>query len=308
MRAPRGGFEAPVVGLGRLADALASAGARAWRAWNHMRRGSRPGVTQRRRGPQQVGEGEQRAEQEGSGASPMLAEVEVAVAVELDGAALGARRGRSPSGRGGPRGRRGRRAMRPAGVGEAAAEVGLVRVDEEGGVEEADLLGGGPADQHRARLHPIHLAGALASALHRQPPVREDSSRQAPSPGPESARRRDGLALRRSAAAPRRRPPPAPTPPRPAARRRRRPGAPSPRSGAGRTRRAPPAAGGSRLPPCPRGGRARSGGSRGPARAPHRPSRRPRRCPAPAPRARFPRARCARSPPGRREVRPGHRC
>ena len=46
----------------------------------------------------------------------------------------------------------------PAGVGEPAAEVDLVGVDEERRVEVADLVRGLAADEHRRRLHPVDRA------------------------------------------------------------------------------------------------------------------------------------------------------
>src|SRR4051794_11746549 len=61
----------------------------------------------------------------------------------------------------------------PAGLGEPLGEVALVVVDEEGGVHVADLLGGGAADQQRARLRPVDPPRRPALALHRQPAVQE---------------------------------------------------------------------------------------------------------------------------------------
>ena len=63
----------------------------------------------------------------------------------------------------------------PAGVAQALAEVGLVGVDEEVGVEVADLACCLAADEHRRRLHPADLAGDRPARLDDQPAVQEDA-------------------------------------------------------------------------------------------------------------------------------------
>ena len=66
----------------------------------------------------------------------------------------------------------------PAHVSQALAEVGLVGVDEEAGVEPAHVLGGAAADEHRARLGPADAAGAFAAALYGHELVEEQRARQ----------------------------------------------------------------------------------------------------------------------------------
>ena len=146
----------------------------------------------------------------------------------------------------------------PAGVPEALAEVGLVGVDEEVGVEPADLLRRLAANQHRARLRPADRAGPIAAALHGQPAVQKERSGERRSQPPAAARRRAGACRRAPAAGRRRRRPPGRPPSPPAAPRGRPAAARCPRSGAGSSGRAPPAAGWCRSRPCRRAGRARS--------------------------------------------------
>ena len=54
---------------------------------------------------------------------------------------------------------------RPAGVAQALAEVDLVRVDEERGVQPADLGAGLPAHEQRGGVRPVDLAHRVAGAL-----------------------------------------------------------------------------------------------------------------------------------------------
>src|ERR687898_375514 len=68
----------------------------------------------------------------------------------------------------------------PAGVAQALAEVRLVRVHEEVAVEPAHLLGRLAPHEHRARLHPAHLAHACAGALDRHALVHEDRRGERP--------------------------------------------------------------------------------------------------------------------------------
>ena len=102
----------------------------------------------------------------------VLSHVQVAVAVELHGAAgSGHRIGRELVVMNGAR----RRHVEdpPSGVAEPLAEVRLVRVHEELGVEVADLGRRVAAHQHRGRLHPADGARRGAAALHGDPPVQE---------------------------------------------------------------------------------------------------------------------------------------
>ena len=145
---------------------------------------------------------------------------------------------------------------RPAGVAQPRAEVGLVGVDEEVGVEVADLFGGRAADQHRAGLDPADLVGFLAAGLGDQAPVQEEGRGERGAPAGEPPGARGGAAVGVQELR--------------SGRRRTRfgvqrvdqrlrciPGsARRPRSAAARTRRAPRAAGASRWRPCPRGARA----------------------------------------------------
>ena len=182
----------------------------------------------------------------------VLAHVEVAVAVEFDD------RGGRPAARSveswswWTASAAGTKRVVPAGVGEPLGEVALVVVDEEVGVEVADLLGGRlAADQQRARLRPVDPPGRAAPALHGEQAVQEEragergaDAGEAPGAGqrarpsessscaPAAAAARVGLERREQRRAP-----------RPAAAR-------SPRSAAGSSRPAPRAAGSSRSPPC----------------------------------------------------------
>ena len=110
------------------------------------------------------------------GRGVVLAHVEVAVARELDDAALrdGAGRQLLVVDRGGA----GHVEGRPPGVRQALAEVDLVGVDEEGGVEPADPARRVDADEHRRALGPVDLSRALAAALDGEPTVQEERVRQ----------------------------------------------------------------------------------------------------------------------------------
>ena len=66
----------------------------------------------------------------------------------------------------------------PAGVGEALGEVALVVVDEEVGVEVADLGGRLAADHQGARLRPVDPPGLAAPALHGEQAVQEEGPGQ----------------------------------------------------------------------------------------------------------------------------------
>src|SRR5204863_4154842 len=57
-------------------------------------------------------------------------------------------------------------------------EVDLLRVDEEGGIQVVDLLSGLATDEHRARLHPVDLAGALTAALRHESPMQKQRLRE----------------------------------------------------------------------------------------------------------------------------------
>ncbi len=96
----------------------------------------------------------------------------------------------------------------PAGLGQPLAEVALVVVDEEVGVEVADLRGRLAAHEQGARLGPVDPPRLAAPALHREPAVQEERAgerradpREAPGAGDRLARRS------RAAARPPRRPP-----------------------------------------------------------------------------------------------------
>ena len=69
---------------------------------------------------------------------------------------------------------RGGEQHRPAGVAEPLAEVGLVRVDEEGRVEEAHLLRRLAPDHQSARLRPADRPCRVAAALDHQRPLSAD--------------------------------------------------------------------------------------------------------------------------------------
>ena len=68
----------------------------------------------------------------------------------------------------------------PAVICQPLAEVGLVGVDEEIVIQPADRLGRLAAHEHRARLHPAHLAHAASAALHRIAVLQEQRRRQRP--------------------------------------------------------------------------------------------------------------------------------
>ena len=106
----------------------------------------------------------------------MLAHVGLAATVELDDAS---RSGRAVGGEllvvDGPRGRDVEDP--PAGVADALLEVHLLRVDEEVGIQVADLLGRLAPHEHRARLDPADLAWPAAfgaAALSHQPAMKEE--------------------------------------------------------------------------------------------------------------------------------------
>src|SRR6266513_155475 len=61
----------------------------------------------------------------------------------------------------------------PARIAHPPLEVDLLRVDEEGGIQVVDLLSGLATDEHRARLHPVDLAGALTAALRHESPMQK---------------------------------------------------------------------------------------------------------------------------------------
>ena len=171
-------------------------------------------------------------------AAVVLAHVEVAVAVELDDAALAAERSVA-SCSWWTACARGHVQERPAGVAQALLEVGLVGVDEERGVELADLLGRLAAHEHRAPTAPSRPRASRARRSGDERAVEEERPGRAPWPRPAAARR-TAAGGRRERAAARRRPPPAGRRrARPAAPRRARAAARSPRSAAGSTRRAP---------------------------------------------------------------------
>src|SRR5262245_2426402 len=115
---------AGVEGLGRLADALAASWAQRLACVEPHAAGGAARNHGRGQGPEEVRKGEQGAQHEGPGPPHVLAQVEIAVAVVLDRAALGsakvARHLVVVDGA-----RRGDVESAPAGLGEAAAEVGL---------------------------------------------------------------------------------------------------------------------------------------------------------------------------------------
>ena len=96
----------------------------------------------------------------------------------------------------------------PAGVAQPPGEVDLVGVDEEVGVEVADLRRPPRADEQRRGLAPVDLARALAAALHGQrggaassaPASAVSGRREAPRARPAARRRGAAAARRRSAA------------------------------------------------------------------------------------------------------------
>ena len=151
------------------------------------------GEDERRERADRVGPCGEHAHREGRRPPVVLTDVEVAVAVELDDAPLARRRvGREllvVDGRG-----RGDVEDPPAGVVQPLLEVGFVRVDEEAGVEVADLLGGGAAHEHRARLDPAHRSRVSAAALHGERPVQEECPGQSGRDAGEPPRARLRLA------------------------------------------------------------------------------------------------------------------
>ena len=96
----------------------------------------------------------------------------------------------------------------PAGVAQALAEVGLVRVDEEVRVEPAHLLGRLAPHEHRARLHPADLAHArrrgsataTRSCRNTRGGERPAGVRQPPGAGGRLARAGEQLRARRGGA------------------------------------------------------------------------------------------------------------
>src|SRR5260221_14499984 len=77
----------------------------------------------------------------------------------------------------------------PVGPREALAEVALVVVDEEGGVEVADLRRRLPPHHQRARLRPVDSSSLGPIALHGEQAVQEDAPGEGPAhprgaPGP----------------------------------------------------------------------------------------------------------------------------
>ena len=168
--------------LGRLAQALAAAG-------EQRRAGVQPvpgrvvaGQQHRRDRPQPVAPGAQQPGGEGNHGGVVLAKVEIATAVKLDHATL-------PAAVGGEllvMGRLGRRHPEdyPAGIAQPSAEVRLVGVDEEVGVEVADCGHRLAAHEHCRRLDPADLAGAITTALGDERAVQEQRpGERGPEPG-----------------------------------------------------------------------------------------------------------------------------
>ena len=229
----------------------------------------------------------------------VLAEVEVAVAVELNDAA-GHRLGVGAELVVVDRLRSRDEQDAPARVSQPPAEVGLVGVDEEVAVEPADLLRGLAPYQHGARLHPADLTHVASPALNRHALVAEDRGRQRPGNVRQAPRAGGRLSV---------------------AREQQRAGGRRAAVGSERVQQrargavaqlrvlvqqqavaplAPPSAAASRCPPCPRAARAQTGARRDDDRGPPRLSRRRRRCRARAPRVPLRPGACARSRPGSR--------
>ena len=123
---------------------------------------------------QRVGPGGQPAHRARGRGGVVLAHVQVAIARELHDPPLG-------HGVGGEllvMDRDGARHIEavPADVAQSPGEVDLVGVDEEVGVEIADLLGGVAPDEQRGRLAPVDFPGLLALALDGDEVVQEQRS------------------------------------------------------------------------------------------------------------------------------------
>src|SRR5439155_1446855 len=128
------------------------------------------GQDERREGPLGIGGRREPAHRARGEGAVVLAHVAVAVAAELDDPPLARRAGREllvVDGLG-----RGDVEDRPAGVAQALAEVDLVGVDEEVGVEPADPGARLAPHEQRGGVRPVDLADRVAGALHvaaRQP-------------------------------------------------------------------------------------------------------------------------------------------
>ena len=128
-----------------------------------------------------------------AGARVVLAHVEVAVAVEFDDPR---QPGREVGGElvvvdrlGG-----GDEEGRVAGLGQPLAEVALVVVDEEVGVEVADLARGLAAHEQGARLGPVDPPGRRPPALHGEQAVQEERPGERGADAGEAPGAGDGLA------------------------------------------------------------------------------------------------------------------
>src|SRR5918999_690335 len=168
-----------VIGGGRLANAFAPRRHQLLASVNEVTLRIVAGKQYRGRCPHHVRPGPAHPPQRTRDRHAVLPEVEVAVAVELHDPTAHGRfvRGELVVVHGASMGDE---QDAPAGVVQPPAEVRLVRVDEEVGIEPANLLGGLAPHEHRARLHPAHLARRRAAALHRVAVVQEDRGGERP--------------------------------------------------------------------------------------------------------------------------------
>src|SRR5918992_1307391 len=147
-----------VIGGGRLANAFAPRRHQLLASVNEVTLRIVAGKQYRGRCPHHVRPGPAHPPQRTRDGHAVLPEVEVAVAVELHDPTAHGRfvRGELVVVHGASMGDE---QDVPAGVVQPPAEVRLVRVDEEVGIEPANLLGGLAPHEHRARLHPAHVGG-----------------------------------------------------------------------------------------------------------------------------------------------------